>query len=377
MMHFYFVNQRAAAAAPALRCGAAVTMITTKDNDEYADLLKDNKFDLDVVKDPFDVLEVVRSLSSMGVEPGDTSCVCIGLGDDSSQVASLVNKALLLAGGRYASYQALENMRDKYRLRMLVSALSPELTGDCMLAENEGAVRDFFLRQKHGIVVKPRDQAGSRGVMALKDSRSLKSALQGMSYPVLVEERFVGREYSVESLTWNKKHKPLVVTAKTTGGDTGLVETGQLQPADIEDGERQSLMRAACTVLDIAGYEYGLSHIEFIMQEGNPKLVEAHGRVGGDRISDMMLWSTGMNGFERLARAYIDDFVTAPQHTGRGARIVFPDMSDWNGSDEEWLWEMYGQKGTVEASILLPKNRRGSIKCSSDRHAFVLSAFRI
>ncbi|WEV53549.1 ATP-grasp domain-containing protein [Bifidobacterium sp. ESL0704] len=377
MMHFYFVNQRAAAAASALKCGATVTMITTKDSHEYDALLSNKRFDLDVVNDPYDALEVARSLSARGVKPGSASSVCIGLGDDSSEVASLVNGALSLAGGRCASYQALENMRDKYRLRTLVAISAPQLTGDCVFAAQEGEVRAFFADHRHGIVIKPRDQAGSRGVVAVEDLQSLKSVLLGLTYPVLVEERFVGHEYSVESLTWRKQHTPLVVTAKTTGGETGLVETEQRQPADIGDDERLALTRAASTVLDIAGYEYGLSHIEFIVQEGMPKLVEAHGRVGGDRISDMMLWSTGMNGFERLARAYIDDFVTAPQHTGRGAQIVFPDLSGYRGNDAQWLREMQHQTGTVEAAVLLPKNERGPIRCSSDRHALVLSAFSL
>ncbi|WP_436325925.1 ATP-grasp domain-containing protein [Brevibacterium sp. FAM 27836] len=141
-------------------------------------------------------------------------------------------------------------------------------------AHPENDLRNIFEKSPHGIVIKPNSGAGSRDVHSIQSEQDLQSLeLTPDSY--LVEQRFAGPEYSVESISWEGSHQPLVVTEKTTGGTNGLVETGHLQPAQIPDEHRDRLFDAVRTVLDHAGYQTGLSHIEFILEEGQPRLIEA------------------------------------------------------------------------------------------------------
>lgn len=324
-----------------------------------------------ILSNPLDAVEVARSLVDDGVEYADDHCVCIGFGDDSSQVAALVNSALALSKGRWGSFVSLEKMRDKQCFRNILGPCS-KYSGKHWLAQDADTIKQAFEECPNGIVIKPISGSGSRGVACVVDPNEINT-LQ-TDYPVLVEERFCGKEYSVETISWNGIHTPLIVTEKTTGGSSGVVEIGQSQPANLTNVETTHLYDAAIEILTLVGYKYGFSHIEFILENGVPKVVEAHGRVGGDRIADLMQWSLGTNGFELLFEAYRQDAFATVSPSGNHAEILFPDLTQWSGSDQEWLDTVLNMDDVVEATILCPNEKRHEVTSSSDRHALVIIA---
>lgn len=373
-MTFYFPSPRQAIMDAATRHGAKAVAVMS-DDDHTPIAIERGNSEMLRVHNALDAVEVLQALAERGARYDDPNAVCVGFGEVSSQTAALVNSTMRWADGRYASFESLENMRDKYRLRRLMADKAPELSGGFALADGETELRRFLADTPAGVVVKPRDEAGSRHVHTITDTADLERIGNDIRYPVLVEERFVGPEFSVESMTWNRAHHPIMITQKRTGGQTGLVETGQMQPARITKTQWRALERAACTVLDVAGFEYGISHIEFMLEGDSPKLIEAHGRVGGDRIADLMRWSSGMDGFERVVDAYLTDHVEPARDTGMGARIDYADLTDWTGSDAAWVARQRSQPGVVEAVVLKPCDERGPITCSGDRHAFAVTTF--
>ncbi|TGD37544.1 ATP-grasp domain-containing protein [Brevibacterium aurantiacum] len=324
-----------------------------------------------------DPLEVARRLEPVINENRNRyGALCVGLGDDSSQVAALVNSSLGLAEGRFACFSNLEVMRDKHRLRQVLPPGS-KLNGlhqmAALDAHPENDLRNIFEKSPHGIVIKPNSGAGSRDVHSIQSEQDLQSLeLTPDSY--LVEQRFAGPEYSVESISWEGSHQPLVVTEKTTGGTNGLVETGHLQPAQIPDEHRDRLFDAVRTVLDHAGYQTGLSHIEFILEEGQPRLIEAHGRVGGDYIADLMKWSVGASAFEILFRTQQNQRLPESEPVGEHAAVHFPDLRRWSHTDQQWIDLMHENNMVKEAEILKDRDSRGDITCSVERHAYVILA---
>jgi len=321
------------------------------------------------VSDALDAVEICRALSTDGVSYGETQSVCLGLGDDSSQTAALVNATLALAGGRCASFVSLERMRNKLRLRKYLGATST-YNGRSWQVEKAADLATILNTCPNGAILKPMTGSGSRGVVRIADA----SALEGIAFegPMLLEEYFSGPEYSVESISWDGIHHPLVVTEKSIGGRSGLVEIGQRQPARLTNREMHTLFMAASDILARVEYRFGFSHLEFILQDSIAKLVEAHGRVGGDRIADLMRWSLGRDGFELLLRAYKNDSIETVQSTGIAAATIFPDLSEWSHSDEHWLQSVQRIDGVVEAVILRDRNERHQIFASSDRHAQVI-----
>lgn len=325
-----------------------------------------------VVDEPLDALGVARALAEHGMRPSGDDAVCVGLGDDSSQVAAIVNDALRLGGGRYPSFSALERMRDKYRLRRMLMPESP-LSGRFALVSQPSELRAMLDACPSGVVVKPVAGSGSRGVVRVRPGADLDDVVLPAP-PFLVEEFFSGPEYSVEMVTWDGAHHPLVVTEKKLGGATGLVEIGQRQPARVSSDTAEQLFAAASEVLTRVDLRYGLSHSEFIVSAGQAKLVEAHGRVGGDGIADLMAHSLGATAFEILFGAYRSDGPVARDLTGKEAAVEFVDLRAWNGSDEGWVDAVTRIDGVARAEVLLDREHRGEIRASADRHASVMIA---
>lgn len=372
-MIFFVLNPRQAVVDAAVAAGG--TVVAVADAETLSALtLDENALE---VANPLDPLEVARKLEPVintNVEPGGV--LCVGLGDDSSQVAALVNSSLGLANGQFASFASLEVMRDKHRLRRALPPGSP-LNGlhymVTLSSHPKSDLRDIFEDSPHGIVIKPNSGAGSRDVHSIQSEQELQT-LKLVPGLYLVEQRFVGSEFSVESISWGGEHQPLVVTEKTTGGTSGLVETEHQQPAQIPNEHRDRLFDAARTVLDHAGYQAGLSHIEFILEEGQPRLIEAHGRVGGDHIADLMKWSVGATAFEMLFHTFQSRHLPESELSGEYAAVFFPDLRPWPHTDQQWIDLMRQNSNVQEAEILKEKDKRGDILCSADRHAYVILA---
>lgn len=248
-MIFFVLSPRQAVVDAARSTGA--TAVVVADAKTLSSLtLEHDPID---VADPLDALEVTRALEPViARERLSEDALCVGLGDDSSQVAALVNSALGLAGGQCATFTSLEVMRDKRRLRQALPAGSP-LNGlhwtVTVGADPARELATLFRESPHGIVVKPYAGSGSRDVHSIRSEQELQALrLEPGSY--VVEQRFVGPEFSVESISWAGDHQPLVVTEKTTGGTSGLVETGHRQPAQITEETRDRLFDATRTILD-------------------------------------------------------------------------------------------------------------------------------
>ena len=374
-MIFYVLQAREAVLEAAANTGCEVYAVLGSQESE----LTCPKERAIYVNDPNDAVEVARLLMPLVEQNSAERHMCIGLGDRSSQCAVLVNASLGLELGRLPTFNSLETMRNKPRMRQMLGAQS-SLNGKYWEVQFPGTttadLTAFLTQSPGGIILKPTDGAGSRDVHVL-NSRAEIAKLKIDAGEYLVEQRFVGPEFSVEGISWNGFYQPLVITAKATGGETGLVEIGQKQPASIGGEAEEKLFKAAEEVLAVVGYDYGLSHVEFILEAGEPRLVEAHGRVGGDHIADMMRWSVGGTAFEILFATYENQSLWSGS-SGRDvlndAAVRFMDLRGWIGDDNCWLQQLNALPGVVEAKILKPPEERGPINQSSDRHAYVLIA---
>ena len=159
------------------------------------------------------------------------------------------------------------------------------------------------------VIVKPVDRSGSRGITKLMDERGLEEAIsramdQGFEKCALVEEFVTGEEYSVEFLSWQGEHHFLAMTRKFTTGAPGYIETAHLEPAGVDEETERRAVNIVRHALTSLGIQYGASHSELkIAEDGQIKLIEIGGRMGGDCIgSDLVRLSTGVD----FVRAVID-----------------------------------------------------------------------
>jgi hypothetical protein len=144
------------------------------------------------------------------------------------------------------------------------------------------------------VVAKPAGRHASSGVVSCESAVELREALN--SYPkhetVLVEQRVVGDEYSVESLVQGGKTVFSSVTAKQTSESSsrGFVELSHTVPggSTVIGGRNvdEILRDADAEILELLGYENGITHSEWrVTDTGEPYLMEVASRTPGDGIT--------------------------------------------------------------------------------------------
>jgi biotin carboxylase len=145
--------------------------------------------------------------------------------------------------------------------------------------------------QSFPVVVKPIAAGGKRGVSVVRSAEELAPSLEEAIKVSKIEgaliEEFLGggQEYSVESLSYHKKHYVLQITQKDSSGPPHCVELGHHQPADISADLRARVISVISGILDAAGITDGPSHTEIKIIDRKIYLIEVNGRPGGDHIA--------------------------------------------------------------------------------------------
>lgn len=151
------------------------------------------------------------------------------------------------------------------------------------------------------LIVKPRDNSGSRGVKLCRNQEELKAnieeALENSKLDtVLVEEFIEGQEYSIEALHYNGKSEVIQFTEKKTTEFPYNVELGHIQPANISEGEKSRIREIVSKIGTTLHFENCPSHTELKINDRGIFVIETSPRLGGDYITSTLTpLSTGVN----------------------------------------------------------------------------------
>jgi biotin carboxylase len=324
-----------------------------------------------VLRSPWisDLDQLVEQLRALDL-PAPVSC--FGFGELGSAASAIVNERLGWPGN---PPEALAAFKDKARLRAAVGdrAGTPVAHVTCT---TEDELRPAIERIGHPCVVKPVDGTGSAGVRHLADREETDRYLAGLRFdtPHLVEEFLDGAEYSVEAVSSAEGHRILAITEKTTTGAPHFVETGHTLPVRLDAGDEAAVHDLVAGTLDAVGYRYGPSHTEVMLTGSGPRLIESHGRPGGDRISDLLLLALGEDVFARTMSAVLG-LPTPEPATGQrvaGIRFVtFDRRAPMPGISTELVTSL---PGVAETAITVEPGRRPpEVRQSGDRHGFVVA----
>ncbi len=188
-----------------------------------------------------------------------------------------------------------------------------------------------FTQITYPCISKPTDNSGSRGVMVANDETELRGALQwsfnkSRGGKIIVEEYMQGPEVSVEVMVLNGVPHILRITDKLTTNAPHFVEMGHNQPSLLSDETQKQIRELASKAVLSVGILNGPAHVEIIVTETGPKMVELGARMGGDCITTHLVpLSSGIDMVEAtidLALGYTPDIAT--KFTG-GAAIRFMD----------------------------------------------------
>ncbi|MFD7954365.1 ATP-grasp domain-containing protein [Streptomyces ardesiacus] len=213
-----------------------------------------------------------------------------------------------------SSPQSMEACRDKATTRRLLDAHGVP-SARAVLAENVETAIAFAREEGFPVMVKPRAQAGSAGVVRADSPEEIRHAFERASHEtvlgldaygpsgVLVEEFLDGPEISVEVAVLGPGNSHVIaVTRKTVGPPPTAQEYGHCVDAHDRLLTDPELARLITNAVDAVGVTCGALCIEVMLTAAGPRIVEINGRIGGDLLHVLIDEALGLE----LARIAAD-----------------------------------------------------------------------
>lgn len=229
-------------------------------------------------------------------------------------------------------------------------------------------------------ISKPTDNSGSRGVMLIHNEKELKESVaysseNGRSGGVIIEEYMRGSEVSVEVVTIDGEPHVLQVTDKLTTGAPHFVEMGHSQPSRLAESDLAKIRDLASRAVKAVGIKNGPAHVEIILTENGPKMVELGARMGGDCITTHLVpLSTGIDMIEATIRIACGEKPDITPKFEKGSAIRFLDAPHGTISSIEGIDEAEKIDGVREISFTKGiGDVIGNIGSSTDRAGFVIA----
>lgn len=274
-----------------------------------------------ICKDCVDAFEVVDGQDFEG-----TCAVVENYGIDAIVTAATDKPLVMMAriaekyGFPFYSVETARWSTDKFQMKdRFVKGDVPCAKGRLVRSVDE--VADF----EFPVIIKPRDNSGSRGVKLCYSKEELEASMSealevSKLDTVLVEEFIEGPEYSIESLHYTANGqeptaKVIQFTEKKTTEFPYNVELGHIQPANISDENKQKIREIVAKIGKALKFEHCPSHTELKINERGIFVIETSPRLGGDYITSTLTpLSTGVNVEDELLRIALGEKISpAPQ----------------------------------------------------------------
>lgn len=244
----------------------------------------------------------------------------------------------------------------------------------------------------HGdCIVKPADNAGSRGVVLL-ECMDLEDKLKKDVYrysresarngTVMVEEYMHGPEVSVEIMVIEGEPHILTITDKYITQPPYFVELAHCEPSGLDAGTQEQIRKVAAQAVRAIGVENAPAHVEIKVTEEGPKIVELAARLGGDFITSTLVpLSTGIDMVGASVLLATGETPDLTPKWNRGAAIHFISVSNETGDGREGVISriivpdaLYKQAGVEEISLYKkPGDRVQGTHSSNDRLGHVIT----
>lgn len=268
-------------------------------------------------KDEVDAFEIV------GGQDYEGTCAVVEKYGVNAIVTAATDKPLVMMarvaekyGFPFYSIETAQWSTDKYQMKQRFLEGGVPCARGRLIAKADEA-DDLY----YPLIVKPRDNSGSRGVKLCRNKEELQEALQeALQYShletVLVEEYIEGQEYSIEGLHYEGESEVIQFTEKTTTKFPYNVELAHKQPANLTSAQMDEIRHLISKIAKCMHFENCPSHTELKINERGIFVIETSPRLGGDYITSTLVpLSTGINIEDQLLHIALGECVDT--RTGR------------------------------------------------------------
>ena len=236
--------------------------------------------------------------------------------DTAALTASYIAEKMGLAGNPYNS---VEILTDKSKTREYLRGNGfnvPESISVCSIEEVE------YISKKltYPAIVKPADACGSRGLSKINDIGEIKEAYyHALSFSkkkkVVIEEYIVREGYQLEAEVFVSGGKIIYFEPMFQHQDclAPFSPIGNSMPIEMEENRKSLVRNELQLFFDGLDMKFGIFNVEFIFDH-NDKLffLEVAPRAGGNLISEMNYYSSGIMLRKNLVEATMGKAITLP-----------------------------------------------------------------
>ncbi|MER9793669.1 lyase family protein [Mesorhizobium sp. M0213] len=232
-----------------------------------------------------------------------------------------------------ANPEAIATCRNKWKQAAELQRQSIAIP-ETRLATSVRDVENILAQATLPVVVKPVSGSGSSGVRlcdsataAIEAFESAKDVLVDQvdlaSPDILIQQYVEGKEYSAEIIAYDGTLHCLGILAKHKGPPPCFVEVGHDFPAPLPEWSLKELASFAEGAVSALGLEFGPAHVEFVISERGPVIIEVNPRLAGGMIPVMLSHALGTSILDMVIRLYAGEGFTPPRASARAGAIRF------------------------------------------------------
>lgn len=271
--------------------------IAHRDSDEYVNVsIVDKEAVLQAA-----IEKKIDGIMSFGVDPGVVSA------------AYVQSKLGLPAFGPFESVEILQN-KDRFRKFLADNGFNvPRAKGFSSIGEALSDLSWF----EYPVIVKPTDSAGSKGVTRVDDEAHLKTALEwafqhSISGHAIVEEFIEKKGCSSDTDCFSVDGTLTFVSYSAQRFDAHAANpytpSAYTWPGTFTQEEARYLTSEIQRLISLLGMKTLVYNIETrVDRNGKPYIMELTPRGGGNRLSEMLRYATGVDMITAVTRAMVGD----------------------------------------------------------------------
>ncbi|MET2832834.1 lyase family protein [Mesorhizobium shangrilense] len=229
--------------------------------------------------------------------------------------------------------EAIATCRNKWKQASELQRQSITIP-ETRLATSVRDVENILAQATLPVVVKPVSGSGSSGVRlcataaaAIKAFEIARVALLDQvdlpSPDILIQQYIEGKEYSAEIFAYDGAVHCLGILAKHKGPAPCFVEVGHDFPAPLPEPSLKELAPFAARAVSALGLKFGPAHVEFVIAESGPVIIEVNPRLAGGMIPVMLSHTLGTSILDMVIKLYAGEAFTPPRASARAGAIRF------------------------------------------------------